>query len=145
MVVRWFSPFCGSPESLKNRRTVGFFDDAINFPERSVLRSQSTRATNCATPRFYEFFCRQIRDCGNLCGHSPFLPFFKRCVQPKSRRVSGFFGRMPECHERTVSRSQTSRATNCATPRRCRKRAKPPSTFPLYSNRAEKSRAICAR
>ncbi len=64
-----------------------------------------------------KLFCRQIRDCGNSCGHSPFFPFFKRSAQPKSRRVSGFFGMTPEYHEHTVSRSQSTRATNCATPR----------------------------
>ena len=77
--------------------------------------SQSKRATNCANPGFLVIeFCSR---CGQTCGQAVFLTILacggSACISGVSRdRGHGIF-RL----EGGAPRSQSRRATNCATPR----------------------------
>ena len=76
--------------------------------------SQSKRATNCANPGFLVIeFCAR---CGQTCGQAVFLTISacggSACIAGVSRNCGHSIFRL----EGGVTRSQSRRATNCATP-----------------------------
>ena len=77
--------------------------------------SQSKRATNCANPGFWVIeFCTR---CGQTCGQADFLTTSAygeiACISGVSRDCGHSIVRL----EGGATRSQSRRATNCATPR----------------------------
>ena len=88
------------------------------FPRTSARtrasRSQSKRATNCANPGFLVIqFCSR---CGQTCGQAFFLTISacggSACIAGVSRNCGHSIFRL----EVGATRSQSRRATNCATP-----------------------------
>ena len=76
--------------------------------------SQSKRATNCANPGFWAIeFCTR---CGQTCGQADFLTISAcgggACIAGVSRDCGHCISRL----EGGATRSQSRRATNCATP-----------------------------
>ena len=77
--------------------------------------TQTTRATNCANPGFLGIqFCSR---CGQTCGQADFLTISAcggdACIAGVSRDCGHGISRL----EWGAARSQSRRATNCATPR----------------------------
>ena len=89
--------------------------------ERAASSSQSWRPTNWATPGNMKFAFALIlyhaRRCGQACGHEP---FFQRNAgrgrPPRPQQNKGFPGFAPSPLRRARTRSQSTRAVNCATP-----------------------------
>ena len=87
----------------------------ISRLEEGAPRSQSKRATNCANPGFLVIeFCAR---CGQTCGQAGFLTISacggSACIVGVSRDCGhGIFWL-----EGGATRTQSRRATNCATPR----------------------------
>ena len=86
----------------------------IQFFIRLGVFSQSKRATNCANPGFWGIqFCSR---CGQTCGQAVFLTTStcerSACVAGVSRDCGDSVFRL----EGGATRSQSRRATNCATP-----------------------------
>ena len=82
--------------------------------EGGATRSQSKRATNCANPGFLGIqFCF---NCGQTCGHGDFLTTSpcggSACIAGTSRDCEDGVFRL----EGGAPRTQSRRATNCATP-----------------------------
>ena len=86
----------------------------LSYSIRLVVFSQSKRATNCANPGFLviEFYA----NCGQICGHGDFLTTLacggSACIIGVSRDCGHGIFRL----EGGATRSQSRRATNCATP-----------------------------
>ena len=85
--------------------------------EPAASKSQTSRATNCATPRFCIEFLSFCVEVGQTVVKSDFYAFLRFCKVPKTRINKGFFALLIFRSGGVCSRSQTSRATNCATPR----------------------------
>ena len=115
--------------------------------------SQSKRATNCANPGFLVIeFCAR---CGQTCGHGDFLTTStcggSACIAGVSRDCGHSVFRL----EGGATRSQSRRATNCATPRYEVRRsgwayspkpgAIPASLYPDMRVSADKHSAIIAK
>ena len=88
--------------------------DSVFRLEGGATRSQTTRATNCANPGFLGIqFCF---NCGQTCGHGDFLTTSacggSACIVGVSRDCGDGVFRL----EGGATRSQSRRATNCATP-----------------------------
>ena len=87
----------------------------LSYFIRLVVFSQSKRATNCANPGFLVIqFCTR---CGQTCGQAVFLTISacggSACIADVSRDCEHGIFRL----EGGATRSQSKRATNCATPR----------------------------
>ena len=103
-----FSARGKTPSALAPQRFPGFWGSAARI---RTPRSQSKRATNCATPG-YEIF--------QLWSNMWSTPIFDQLParwKVLSAQVSQDFPGFPRTSARTrASRSQSKRATNCATP-----------------------------
>ena len=99
------------PQSQVLQGFAAFFPVPSRIPPR---HSQTTRATNCANPGFLVIeFCAR---CGQICGHGDFLTTSacgeSACIAGVSRDCEDSVFRL----EGGTTRSQSRRATNCATP-----------------------------
>ena len=85
----------------------------------AVTRSQTSRATSCATPRWVKIFSffGQIRKWSNL--WSKVFAEAHGGGKARKREKNGDFASFRRSAHEAVTRSQTSRTTNCATPRHC--------------------------
>ena len=106
--------FCKVPKTRINK---GFFALLIFWCGEVCSRSQSTRSTSWATPRFcIEFLCFCV-EVGQTVVKSDFYAFLRFCKVPKMPVLQGFFALLLFKNGVTCSRSQSKRATNCATSR----------------------------
>ena len=101
---------CSQSRRATNCATPGYLVSI-----RLVVFSQTTRATNCANPGFLVIqFCTR---CGQTCGQAVFLTTStcggSACIAGVSRDCGHGIFRL----EGGATRSQSKRATNCATPR----------------------------
>ena len=119
------STSCNCPQILRcNRQRIRKTAPEIVRFQGAVVRdgrlelptscSQSKRATNCANPGFLVIeFCAR---CGQTCGHGDFLTTStcggSACIAGVSRDCGHGIFRL----EGGATRSQSRRATNCATP-----------------------------
>ena len=102
----------------KNQQTQalqGFAAFRLTLSRIPPRHSQSKRATNCANPGFLVIqFCAR---CGQTCGQAVFLTTSacggSACIAGVSRDRGHGISRL----EGGATRSQSRRATNCATPR----------------------------
>ena len=90
-------------------------EDSVFRLEGGATRSQSKRATNCANPGFLVIqFCSR---CGQTCGQAVFLTTSacggSACIAGVSRDCGHSIFQL----EGGAARTQSRRATNCATPR----------------------------
>ncbi len=107
-----FSTIEGNPANTGVTRLCGVSHCPARIPPR---HSQSKRATNCANPGFLVIqFCTR---CGQTCGQAVFLTTStcggSACIAGVSRDCGHGIFRL----EGGATRSQSRRATNCATPR----------------------------
>ena len=75
--------------------------------EPAASKSQTSRATNCATPRFYIEFLRFCVEVGQTVVKSDFYAFLRFCKVPKTRINKGFFALLVFRSGGVCSRSQT--------------------------------------
>ena len=99
------------PQMQASQGFAAFHLTPSRIPPR---HSQTTRATNCANPGFLGIqFCF---NCGQTCGHGDFLTTSacggSACIVGVSRDCGDGVFRL----EGGATRSQSRRATNCATP-----------------------------
>ena len=103
------------PEEIQQTQVPQGFAAFLLDPSRIQPRhSQSKRATNCANPGFLVIeFCAR---CGQTCGQAVFLTTStcgeSACIAGVSRNCGHGIFRL----EGGATRSQSRRATNCATP-----------------------------
>ncbi len=84
------------------------------LPRIQARHSQTTRATNCATPGYeVEVFLRLWSVMWSLLVFRPFLP---SAQIPQAQALQGFPAFRPAPPRIQARHSQTTRATNCATP-----------------------------
>ena len=114
----WSKPllwhFRQSGKILQTQVPQGFTAFRLILSQIPPRHSQSKRATNCANPGFLVIeFCAR---CGQTCGHGNFLTISacgeSACIAGISRDCGHCMFRL----ERGATRSQSRRATNCATP-----------------------------
>ena len=114
----WSKPLlCRFPQSEEIPQTQvpqGFAAFRLALFRIQPRHSQTTRATNCANPGFLGIqFCF---NCGQTCGHGDFLTTStcggSACIAGTSRDCEDGVFRL----EGGATRSQSRRATNCATP-----------------------------
>ena len=111
---RFLSGKCLGSKRRKVACIKGFRTSGDSEEWEPTTKSQTTRATNCATPGYSIFlFCR----CGQRCGQTAIFGVFAEGMKRQNASVCkglrdfGFL-RMGG----GVTRSQSTRATNCATP-----------------------------
>ncbi|MBO5214470.1 MAG: hypothetical protein J6B86_06845, partial [Clostridia bacterium] len=109
-----FLRFCKVP---KMPVLQGFFALLIFRSGVTCSRSQTSRATNCATPRFCIEFLGFCVEMGQTVVKSDFYAFLRFCKVPKMPILQGFFALLLFRSGVGYARSQSRRATNCATPR----------------------------
>ena len=114
----WSKPLlCRFQQLEQNQQTPvlqGFAAFHLALSRIPPRHSQTTRATNCANPGFLGIqFCF---NCGQTCGHGDFLTTStcggSACIAGVSRDCGHGIFRL----EGGATRSQSRRATNCATP-----------------------------
>ena len=114
----WSKPllccFRESGEILQAQVLQGFAAFRLTLSRIPPRHSQSKRATNCANPGFLVIqFCSR---CGQTCGQAFFLTISacggSACIAGVSRNCGHSIFRL----EVGATRSQSRRATNCATP-----------------------------
>ena len=115
----WSKPilyrFRQSGKIPKTQALQGFAAVRLTLSRIQPRHSQTTRATNCANPGFLGIqFCF---NCGQTCGQAVFLTTStcggSACIAGVSRDCGHGIFRL----EGEATRSQSRRATNCATPR----------------------------
>ena len=85
--------------------------------EPTASKSQTSRATSCATPRLVKIFSFSVKSVsGQICGQK-FFAETHGGGKARKREKSGDFASFRRLACEAVTRSQTTRATNCATPR----------------------------
>ena len=85
--------------------------------EPTASKSQTSRATSCATPRLVKIFNFSVKSVsGQTCGQKFFAEEHGGEKARKCEENGDFASFRRSAHE-AVTRSQTSRATSCATPR----------------------------
>ena len=85
--------------------------------EPTASKSQTSRATSCATPRLVKIFNFSVKSVsGQICGQK-FFAEHKCGGKARKRKENGDFASFRRSAHEAVTRSQTSRATSCATPR----------------------------
>ena len=114
----WSKPllcrFLQSGKILQTQVSQGFAAFRLTLSRIPPRHSQTTRATSCANPGFLVIqFCF---NCGQTCGHGDFLTIStcggSACIAGVSRDCGHGIFRL----EGGATRSQSRRATNCATP-----------------------------
>ena len=114
----WSKPllcrFRQSGEIPQTQVSQGFATFRLTLSRIPPRHSQSKRATNCANPGFLVIqFCTR---CGQTCGQADFLTTSacggSACIADVSRDCEHGIFRL----EGGATRSQSRRATNCATP-----------------------------
>ena len=85
--------------------------------EPTASKSQTSRATSCATPRWVKIFNFSVKSVsGQICGQK-FFAETHGGGKARKRKENGDFASFRRSAYEAVTRSQTSRATSCATPR----------------------------
>ena len=93
--------------------------------EPTASKSQTSRATSCATPRLVKIFNFSVKSVsGQICGQKFFAETHGNGKARKREKNGNFASFRRSAHE-AVTRSQTTRATNCATPRKRHKTCLP--------------------
>ena len=85
--------------------------------EPTASKSQTSRATSCATPRLVEYSIFSVKSVsGQICGQK-FFAETHGDGKARKREKNGDCASFRRSAHEAVTRSQTSRATSCATPR----------------------------
>ena len=85
--------------------------------EPTASKSQTSRATSCATPRLVKIFNFSVKSVsGQICGQKFFVEEHGGGKARKREKNGDFASFRRSAHE-AVTRSQMRRAINCATPR----------------------------
>ena len=113
---KFFAETHGGGKARKCEKN-GAFASFRRSAREAVTRSQTSRATSCATPRLVEMFDFSVKSVsGQICGQKFFAETHGGGKARKCEKNGDFASFRRSAHE-AVTRSQTSRATNCATPR----------------------------
>ena len=101
----------------KNRTVKGLSAVGTDKRQKCRLCSQTSRATNCATPRWVKIFNFSVKSVsGQICGQK-FFAETHGGEKARTREGNGDFASFRRSACEAASASQMRRAINCATPR----------------------------